>query len=245
CSGRGRTGRRRCSTASCTAWSGRGGGPAAGPAPPPPPAARAAGGPPPRGSRPGRPPDVWSSPRALINAVSTALIDEVTFRGALFGLLLATNLNPTVASVIQAILYTLAPRLGAPPPAPRSGRAAPGRGRWTGAAGRPRAGGSLGRGSRLPGIGDRGRNCRSARRPLRSRPVLRFGRPGWRLRRLRGRRRTRAAQPRCRPARSDPGRDRPAGRRARRGVSRPAAARIAVRRGRDAVAPVGRRGRWP
>lgn len=59
-------------------------------------------------------PDVWSYPGALINAVSTALIDEVTFRGALFGLLLATNLNPTVANVIQALVYALATRLGAP-----------------------------------------------------------------------------------------------------------------------------------
>ena len=59
-------------------------------------------------------PDVGSYPGALINAVSTALIDEVTFRGALFGLLLATNLNPTVANVIQALVYALATRLGAP-----------------------------------------------------------------------------------------------------------------------------------
>ena len=59
-------------------------------------------------------PDVWSYPGALVNAVSTALIDEVTFRGALFGLLLATNLNPTVANVIQALVYALATRLGAP-----------------------------------------------------------------------------------------------------------------------------------
>ena len=55
-------------------------------------------------------PDVWSYPGALINAVSTALIDEVTFRGALFGLLLATNLNPTVANVVQALVYALATR---------------------------------------------------------------------------------------------------------------------------------------
>jgi hypothetical protein len=59
-------------------------------------------------------PDVWSYPGALINAVSTALIDEVTFRGALFGLLLATGLNATVANVIQALVYVLATRLGAP-----------------------------------------------------------------------------------------------------------------------------------
>jgi membrane protease YdiL (CAAX protease family) len=59
-------------------------------------------------------PDAWSYPGALINAVSTALIDEVTFRGAMFGLLLATDLNPNVANVIQALVYTLATRLGAP-----------------------------------------------------------------------------------------------------------------------------------
>jgi hypothetical protein len=59
-------------------------------------------------------PDAWSYPGALVNAVSTALIDEVTFRGALFGLLLATNLNPSVANVVQALVYALATRLGAP-----------------------------------------------------------------------------------------------------------------------------------
>ena len=59
-------------------------------------------------------PDTWSYPGALINAVSTALIDEVTFRGALFGLLLMTGLNPSVANVIQALVYALATRLGAP-----------------------------------------------------------------------------------------------------------------------------------
>ena len=46
--------------------------------------------------------------------MSTALIDEVTFRGALFGLLLMTGLNPSVANVLQAIVYALATRLGAP-----------------------------------------------------------------------------------------------------------------------------------
>jgi hypothetical protein len=59
-------------------------------------------------------PEISSYPGALINAVSTALIDEVTFRGALFGLLLATGLNPSVANIIQALLYALATRLGAP-----------------------------------------------------------------------------------------------------------------------------------
>jgi hypothetical protein len=59
-------------------------------------------------------PDVWSYPGALLNAVVTALIDEVAFRGAVLGLLLLTGLEPTAANVIQAILYALATRLGAP-----------------------------------------------------------------------------------------------------------------------------------
>ena len=59
-------------------------------------------------------PDVWSYPGALVNAVSTALIDEVAFRGAIFGMLLATDLNPSAANAIQALLYALATRLGAP-----------------------------------------------------------------------------------------------------------------------------------
>ncbi|HEX3427878.1 MAG TPA: CPBP family intramembrane glutamic endopeptidase [Candidatus Limnocylindrales bacterium] len=59
-------------------------------------------------------PDVWSYPGALLNAVMTALIDEVTFRGAIFGVILLTGLNPNAANVIQAILYALATRLGAP-----------------------------------------------------------------------------------------------------------------------------------
>jgi len=59
-------------------------------------------------------PDAWSYPGALLNAVMTALIDEVTFRGAIFGVILLTGLDPNVANVIQAILYALATRLGAP-----------------------------------------------------------------------------------------------------------------------------------
>jgi membrane protease YdiL (CAAX protease family) len=58
-------------------------------------------------------PGAWSYPGALLNSVATAFIDEVAFRGAIFGLLLTTGLNPTVANVIQAILYTLTTRLGA------------------------------------------------------------------------------------------------------------------------------------
>jgi hypothetical protein len=59
-------------------------------------------------------PDVWSYPGALLNAVMTALIDEVTFRGAIFGVILMSGLDPNAANVIQAILYALATRLGAP-----------------------------------------------------------------------------------------------------------------------------------
>jgi hypothetical protein len=59
-------------------------------------------------------PDVWSYPGALLNSVVTAIIDEVAFRGAVLGLLLLTGVNPTAANLIQAILYALATRLGAP-----------------------------------------------------------------------------------------------------------------------------------
>jgi membrane protease YdiL (CAAX protease family) len=59
-------------------------------------------------------PEPWSYPGALLNSVATAFIDEVAFRGALFGLLLWTGLEPTVANLIQALLYALTTRLGAP-----------------------------------------------------------------------------------------------------------------------------------
>jgi hypothetical protein len=59
-------------------------------------------------------PDVWSYPGALLNAVVTALVDEVAFRGVILGLLILTGLEPTAANAIQAILYALATRLGAP-----------------------------------------------------------------------------------------------------------------------------------
>ncbi len=59
-------------------------------------------------------PDIWSYPGALINAVATALIDEVAFRGAILGILLMTGMNPSAANAIQAILYALTTRLGAP-----------------------------------------------------------------------------------------------------------------------------------
>jgi hypothetical protein len=59
-------------------------------------------------------PDVWSYPGALLNSVMTAIVDEVAFRGAVLGLLLLTGLEPTAANAIQAILYALTTRLGAP-----------------------------------------------------------------------------------------------------------------------------------
>ena len=59
-------------------------------------------------------PDVWSYPGALLNSVVTAVVDEVAFRGAVLGLLLLTGLEATVANLIQALLYALTTRLGAP-----------------------------------------------------------------------------------------------------------------------------------
>ena len=58
-------------------------------------------------------PGAWSYPGALLNSVATAFIDEVAFRGAIFGLLLSTGMNASLANVIQAFLYTLTTRLGA------------------------------------------------------------------------------------------------------------------------------------
>jgi membrane protease YdiL (CAAX protease family) len=59
-------------------------------------------------------PDTWSYPGALLNSTATAFIDEVAFRGALFGLLLVGGVNPTLANFAQALIYALATRLGAP-----------------------------------------------------------------------------------------------------------------------------------
>ncbi|MGZ8438972.1 MAG: CPBP family glutamic-type intramembrane protease [Candidatus Limnocylindrales bacterium] len=59
-------------------------------------------------------PAMWSYPGALLNATATAIIDEAAFRGAVFGLLLSTGLDPTLSNIIQALLYTLTTRLGAP-----------------------------------------------------------------------------------------------------------------------------------
>jgi hypothetical protein len=59
-------------------------------------------------------PDPSSYPGALSNALFTAFIDEATFRGIILGLLLVVGLDPWPAVVIQALLYALVTRTGAP-----------------------------------------------------------------------------------------------------------------------------------
>jgi len=59
-------------------------------------------------------PPAWTYPGALLNGIGTAFLDEATFRGAVLGLLLLGGLNPATAVIIQAFLYTLATRTGAP-----------------------------------------------------------------------------------------------------------------------------------
>lgn len=59
-------------------------------------------------------PDPSSYPGALLNSTATALIDEITFRGALLGLLLVGGMEPALAIVTQTIVYALTTRLGAP-----------------------------------------------------------------------------------------------------------------------------------
>ena len=59
-------------------------------------------------------PDTASYPGALLNSTATAFIDEVTFRGAIFGTLIALGLEANASNVVQTLLYALATRLGAP-----------------------------------------------------------------------------------------------------------------------------------
>jgi membrane protease YdiL (CAAX protease family) len=59
-------------------------------------------------------PPAWTYPGAVLNAIGTAFLDEATFRGAVLGLLLLVGINPVTAVVVQAFLYTLATRTGAP-----------------------------------------------------------------------------------------------------------------------------------
>ncbi len=59
-------------------------------------------------------PDAWSYPGAVLNSTATAFIDEAVFRGALLGLFLVMDVNPTLANIAQALIYALTTRLGAP-----------------------------------------------------------------------------------------------------------------------------------
>ena len=59
-------------------------------------------------------PEVRSYPSSILNAVATAFIDEATFRGLLFGFILFVGVESTTANVIQALVYVLATRVGAP-----------------------------------------------------------------------------------------------------------------------------------
>lgn len=59
-------------------------------------------------------PDFAQYPGALLNEVATAFFDEAVFRGALLGFLILGGLDATLAVLAQAVVYTLATRLGAP-----------------------------------------------------------------------------------------------------------------------------------
>jgi membrane protease YdiL (CAAX protease family) len=50
----------------------------------------------------------------LLDSVGTALVDEIAFRGVLLGFLLVVGLDPLPAIVVQALVYALATRTGAP-----------------------------------------------------------------------------------------------------------------------------------
>jgi hypothetical protein len=51
--------------------------------------------------------------RAVLDAVGAAIVDEVTFRGVVLGLLLVIGIPVLAAWLVQALLYGLATRLGA------------------------------------------------------------------------------------------------------------------------------------
>ena len=59
-------------------------------------------------------PDASDYPAAVGNEIVTAFLDEAVFRGALLGFLVFGGLDPNLAILTQAIVYTLATRLGAP-----------------------------------------------------------------------------------------------------------------------------------
>ncbi|HVA84728.1 MAG TPA: CPBP family glutamic-type intramembrane protease [Candidatus Saccharimonadales bacterium] len=59
-------------------------------------------------------PPTSSYPAALLNSIATAFIDEATFRAIFLAYLLATGMDGSAANAIQAIVYALSTRLGAP-----------------------------------------------------------------------------------------------------------------------------------
>jgi membrane protease YdiL (CAAX protease family) len=59
-------------------------------------------------------PAVSSYPVALLNSIGTAFIDEGAFRGVVLGFLIFIGVDPGYAIALQALLYALATRLGAP-----------------------------------------------------------------------------------------------------------------------------------
>ncbi len=59
-------------------------------------------------------PNEGSYPGALLNSTATAFIDEVAFRGALFGLLLTAGVDVLFANLLQTTVYALTTRLAAP-----------------------------------------------------------------------------------------------------------------------------------
>ena len=59
-------------------------------------------------------PDLSQYPGAIVNEIVTAVFDEAVFRGALLGFLVIGGVDPLLAVLAQASLYSLATRLGAP-----------------------------------------------------------------------------------------------------------------------------------
>ena len=53
-------------------------------------------------------------PGALLNSIATAFLDESIFRGLLLAFLLGSGMDGSFANLIQALVYALATRLGAP-----------------------------------------------------------------------------------------------------------------------------------
>ena len=51
-------------------------------------------------------------PRLALDAAATAIVDELTFRGVLLGLLLLAGLTPVLAFLVQLLVYGLETRLG-------------------------------------------------------------------------------------------------------------------------------------